>query len=119
MRLLPDQPLSFQKHRYVRSAPLMAAYRLLPCQHCGQGNACGAHSNWGWGKGMGIKADDDRCASLCPACHHSIDQGSFLTDVQRKDLWWVAHVKTVTKLLKLKLWPRSIKAPQLVRPAWL
>lgn len=103
------------KHRYVRSTTLMAAYRLIPCMHCGRddGTVCGAHANWSiFGKGGHIKADDNRAASLCAACHVPVlDQGSRLSRAERKAMWWAAHVKTVAELLRRRLWPSKIPVP--------
>lgn len=105
----------FPKHDYVRSAPLMKAYRAIPCQHCGRddGTVAGAHSNWGvHGKGKGIKADDNRAASLCSTCHVPLlDQGSRLSRTARMALWWRAHVRTVRLLLARGLWPAGVPIP--------
>ena len=103
-----------EKHPYVRSRKLMVAYRALACQHCGadDGTVCGAHANAGcFGKGMAIKADDSRAASLCHKCHHLIDQGSILSEHQRKALWWRAHVKSVGELVRLGYWPADVAVP--------
>lgn len=103
------------KHDYVRSPKLREAYRLIPCQLCGRddGTVCCAHSNWSiHGKGKAIKADDNRGASLCAACHVPLlDQGSALSRAERQALWWDAHVKTVTLLLSLGHWPAGIPVP--------
>lgn len=104
----------FPKTQYVRSQKLMKAYRLIPCQLCGcdDGTVCGAHSNQQRdGKGRGIKASDDRCASLCYRCHHNIDQGSVLEKHQRAQLWEKAHQNTVNALLRAGLWPQEIPVP--------
>lgn len=110
-------PAPAPKRDYVRSGPLMKAYRAIPCQHCGRddGTVCGAHANWSvFGKGGHIKADDNRAASLCAACHVPIlDQGSKLTREERKAMFWAAHVKTVLKLLELALWPARIPVPDI------
>lgn len=103
------------KHQYVRSEALMRAYRLIPCQNCGKddGTVCGAHSNWGeHGKGKGIKADDNRCASLCFTCHGILDQGSILSHAERYAIWTIAHVKTVRELLARNLWPKGVSIPE-------
>ena len=95
------------KHQYVRSKKLMEAYRILPCQNCGRedGTVAGAHMNSLKGhKGMGIKADDSLCASLCSRCHLSIDQGYHLSDKERRDIWQKAHEKTVQELKNKGLW---------------
>jgi hypothetical protein len=105
---------SFLKHAYVRSKKLMEAYREIPCQHCGRddGTVCGAHSNrLADGKGRGIKADDNRCASLCAVCHAALDQGSHLSRMQRETLHSDAHRKTVAELLKRGLWPLDVPIP--------
>lgn len=108
--------MPLQKRAYVRSKGLMRAYRLIPCQHCGRddGAVCGAHSNWAvHGKGKGIKADDNRCASLCHACHSALDQGRWMTEAERKAMWWDAHVRTVQALVDAGLWPQSVPVPGL------
>jgi hypothetical protein len=104
------------KHEYIRSEALMRAYRLIPCQNCGadDGTVCGAHSNWAeHGKGRSIKADDNRCASLCHTCHGMLDQGSILGRAERMALWWNAHIKTVGELQARSLWPERIPIPDL------
>lgn len=106
--------LAFPKRQYVRSPALMKAYRLIPCQHCGRddGTVCGAHSNQGeHGKGKAIKADDNRCASLCFLCHALLDQGSRLSKAERLAMWAAAHIKTVRELCKRGLWPAGVPVP--------
>lgn len=108
--------VTVEKHDYIRSPALMKAYRAIPCQNCGKsdGTVCGAHSNWhAHGKGKSIKADDNRCASLCFTCHGVLDQGSVLGASERAAMWWTAHVKTVTELLARDLWPRRVPVPNL------
>lgn len=56
------------------------------------------------GKGRGIKASDDKCASLCSLCHYDIDCGYRLTKEERKVQWMAAHIKTVQKLKELGKW---------------
>ena len=113
-------PVQAPKHEYIRSDVLMKAYRMLPCQFIGcgieDGTVCGAHSNWGWGKGRGIKASDDRCASLCFTHHSEIDQGTHLTDYEKRQLWFDAHRKSVQKLVILKAWPKDVPVPSLDWP---
>lgn len=92
---------------YVRSKKLMEAYRCIPCQSCGRddGTVCGAHSNWAeHGKGRGIKASDDKCASLCSRCHSLLDQGYSMNNEEKRDMWFTAHRKTVEELTKRGLW---------------
>lgn len=80
--------MSRPKFSYVRSPALMALYRTIPCQNCGRedGTVVGAHSNQAiFGKGRGIKASDDRCASLCARCHNDVDQSYCLTGDERNE----------------------------------
>lgn len=102
------------KHPYIRSPALLAAVRTLPCQHTGVvGQTEPAHANWGWGKGRGIKADDNRVAALARSVHRDLDQGSRLTEQERKALWWAAHVRTVRLLLALGTWPARVPVPDI------
>jgi len=95
------------KFQYVRSKKLMEAYRQIPCQNCGRddGTVCGAHSNWAVdGKAKGLKASDDKCASLCFKCHSELDQGNYAAAQEKRDMWTRAHQKTVDELKKRGLW---------------
>lgn len=89
------------KFTYIRSKKLMEMYRQIPCQNCGidDGTVCGAHSNQEiHGKGRGIKASDQFCASLCSKCHFCIDQGKKLNREEKRLVWDLAHHKTVKAL---------------------
>jgi hypothetical protein len=107
--------MMYQKHQYVRSKAMMEAYRKIECQHCGSndGTVCGAHSNWGYGRGKGIKADDNRCASLCHRCHSLLDQGSRMSKDERVTMWTNAHRKTVRTLLSEGMWPKNVPVPDI------
>jgi hypothetical protein len=107
------QKKSFQKHQYVRSKKLMQSARLLPCQMCGveDGTIVGAHSNWGGGKGKGVKCDDNLIASLCYSCHMEIDQGKGVKE-EKKELWTQAHKKTIELLVSKGLYPQDIPLPE-------
>jgi CRISPR/Cas system-associated protein Cas10 (large subunit of type III CRISPR-Cas system) len=108
--------MMYPKRQYVRSKKLMEAYRQIECQHCGRddGTVCGAHSNSSaHGKGRGIKADDNSCASLCYVCHSAMDQGSHLSRMQREEMHANAHVKTVRELVKRGLWPLDVPIPDI------
>ena len=108
--------MKFPKHQYVRSKPLMEAYRKIPCQACGidDGSVCGAHSNSSaMGKGKGIKASDEFAASLCHSCHYSVDQGRNMSRSERVELWTKAHISTVRELVRLNLWPVGVVLPDL------
>jgi len=106
--------LSYPKREYIRSKRLLMAVATLNCQHCGQyGQTQAAHTNWGFGKGRSIKADDNMVAALCQTCHSMIDQGSRLSKAQRMEIWENAHMKTVKKLQLLGLWPNDVPLPEM------
>jgi hypothetical protein len=89
----------FPKHTYVRDKALLKRVAQLDCQHCGSGEMVqAAHSNWGGGKGRGIKADDNLVAALCLKCHWEIDQGVKLTKLERQEMWQKAHQRTMRAL---------------------
>jgi hypothetical protein len=89
----------FPKHAYVRDKALLKRVAQLDCQHCGSGEMVqAAHSNWGGGKGRGIKADDNLVAALCLKCHWEIDQGVKLTKLERQEMWQKAHQRTMRAL---------------------
>jgi hypothetical protein len=89
----------FPKHAYVRDKALLKRVAQLDCQHCGSGELVqAAHSNWGGGKGRGIKADDNLVAALCLKCHWEIDQGVKLTKLERQEMWQRAHQRTMRAL---------------------
>jgi len=102
----------FQKHEYVRSKKLLKLVAGLDCQACGSGNMVqAAHTNWGGGKGRGVKADDNLVAALCVKCHYEIDQGKELSKEERRLMWFLAHHHTVTKLLNQGNWPVDVPIP--------
>jgi len=70
-----------------------------------------AHTNWGGGKGRGIKADDNLVAALCLHCHFEIDQGPNLDKNERQQLWNQAHQKTVDALTSAGRWPKDVPLP--------
>jgi hypothetical protein len=100
------------KHKYVRSKKLLQLVAGLDCQLCGS-NECvqAAHTNWGGGKGRGIKADDNLVAALCMKCHYEIDQGSKWSRDMRQQAWYMAHRNTVENLVNTKQWPVDIPVP--------
>lgn len=104
--------MKFPKHQYVRSKKLLKAVSELECKLCGaEGMTQAAHTNWGGGKGRGIKADDNLIAALCQHCHHKIDQGSKLSKQERQDLWNQAHMETVYCLFTSGQWPDDVPLP--------
>ena len=99
------------KHKYIRSKKLLKLVAGLDCQSCGSGEMVqAAHTNWGGGKGRGIKADDNLVAALCLRCHYEIDQGSKLCKEERMEKWLKAHNKTVNSLRSV--WPVDIPLPE-------
>ncbi len=91
------------KFTYIRSKPLMAMYRTIACQNCGRdnGTVIGAHSNSHiHGKGKGIKASDEFCASMCDLCHALCDYGG-LPREEAFAMWNKAHARTVELLTKI------------------
>jgi hypothetical protein len=102
----------FQKHQYVRSKKLLKLVAGLDCQACGSGNMVqAAHTNWGGGKGRGVKADDNLVAALCLKCHYDIDQGKNMSKEERQEMWEQAHIATVKKLYIQGLWPVDVPIP--------
>lgn len=72
-----------------------------------------AHTNWGGGKGKGVKADDNLVAALCLKCHYEIDQGKELSREDRQKMWQQAHMATVKKLYIQGAWPVDVPIPTL------
>jgi hypothetical protein len=102
----------FQKHSYVRSKKLLKLVAGLDCQACGSGQMVqAAHTNWGGGKGRGVKADDNLVAALCLKCHYEIDQGKDMSKEERQEMWEQAHIATVKKLYIQGLWPVDVPIP--------
>jgi hypothetical protein len=106
--------MMFPKHNYVRSKKLLENARLIPCQCClaNDGTIVAAHTNWGGGKGRGIKADDNMIASLCFQCHSQLDQGSKMSKSERMAMWFDAHYLTVHILRLRGLWPDDVPLPK-------
>jgi len=102
----------YLKHQYVRSQKLLKLVAGLACQNCGIDNGVqAAHTNWGGGKGRGIKADDNLVAALCLKCHYEIDQGAHLSKDERQELWQKAHQRTVDELVNNNQWPKDVPIP--------
>ena len=105
--------MKFPKHTYIRSEKLRRLVASLHCQRCGSPHYVQAsHANWGGGKGMGIKADDNLIAALCQSCHQQIDQGSTMSRERKKEVWYEAHRKTVFALVDSGRWPVDIPIPK-------
>ena len=103
------------KHNYVRSKALLKAVAGLDCQNCESPYMVqAAHTNWGHGKGRGIKADDNMVAALCLKCHYAVDQGKDLSREERQRLWERAHKRTVQTLIAQDAWPDGVPVPEMV-----
>jgi hypothetical protein len=76
------------------------------------GTVIAAHTNWGSGKGRGIKADDNMIASLCFNCHSKLDQGNKMNKVERMAMWFNAQYLTVHILRLRGLWPDDVPLPK-------
>lgn len=104
------------KYPYIRSKKLLKLVASLDCQLCGSGSMVqAAHTNWGGGKGRGIKADDNLTAALCMSCHYDIDQGAKWSKAERQLAWQVAHHKTVQLLVNSGQWPVDIPIPEIAQ----
>jgi hypothetical protein len=68
-----------------------------------------AHTNWGGGKGRGIKSDDNQVAALCLKCHYEVDQGKDLSKEDRQKMWTDAHKATI-KAIGAD-WPVNLPKP--------
>jgi hypothetical protein len=102
----------YAKHQYIRSKKLLKLVAGLDCQACGSGNMVqAAHTNWGGGKGRGVKADDNLVAALCLKCHYEIDQGKELSKEERQRKWHHAHIATIAKLCDQDSWPVDVPIP--------
>lgn len=102
------------KHEYIRSKKLLKKVAELDCQHCGAYPTQAAHSNWGGGKGKGIKCDDNLVAALCLKCHYEIDQGKNLSKTERQEMWRKAHIKTVQVLVDSGNWVDGVPIPDTI-----
>jgi hypothetical protein len=102
----------FNKRSYIRNKTLLKNVCTLDCQLCGSWRSVQAsHANWGGGKGMGIKADDNLIAALCQDCHAGIDHGNKLSKGDRQKAWLIAHKRTVCALIEDGKWPHNVPVP--------
>jgi hypothetical protein len=69
----------------IAGAPAHPLETVVPC-----------HSNQQiHGKGMLIKADDEKTVPGCSWCHHALDQGNWLTKEERRTYWEDAYQRWV------------------------
>lgn len=106
------------KHIYVRSAVLLARVRALPCMVTGvYGQTQPAHSNWG-----GAVARRSRLTITASRQFPGRSTGNLTRAcdgrVERKALWWKAHVKSVKALLAQDLWPQKVPIPDIEVYPW-
>ncbi|WP_454731475.1 MULTISPECIES: hypothetical protein [Cupriavidus] len=105
-------PSPFKKKRPKRRPMAERRYALAcrgePCYLLIPGaldhkNVVPCHSNQQiHGKGMGIKADDEKTVPGCGWCHRAIDQGSWLTKEERRAYWDDAYARWLpVRTLKL------------------
>lgn len=81
-----------------RSKKLLAAARNYACQSCGaSGTTIAAHANsHRFGKGLGVKSEDQFTAYVCYNCHDLIDgRSGKLSREEREAMWIDAWIKTV------------------------
>lgn len=86
-----------------RNQKLLKLARNKPCAHCSRddGTTVAAHANWyEFGYGMGIKSHDCFIAWLCHGCHAELDQGGTMTKQEKRDMWQLAHIKTMVDLFE-------------------
>lgn len=73
--------------------------KQLPCVGCGNNQVDIAHANWGeFGKGMGIKADDEYTIPLCRSCHKWLDTYQGLNRARAKE-WFLIRLDLVNRAL--------------------
>jgi hypothetical protein len=82
-----------------QKAWLAAVGSIEFCVLCGSSRMLQvAHRNMGRGKGQ--KAPDYETARLCQKCHHDIDNGKDLTQLERRELLHRAIVQTHSILIE-------------------
>jgi hypothetical protein len=102
----------YAKHQYVRSKKLLKLVAGLDCQACGSGNMVqAAHTNWGGGKGRGVKADDNLVAALCLKCHYEIDQGKELSKEERQENGITPTLLPLQNFVNQGSWPVDVPIP--------
>lgn len=74
--------------------------RALPCCQChAPAPSVVAHANWGeFGKGMGIKANDEYTIPLCTECHFKLDTYQSQSRNRAKD-WFLDKLHYVNQAL--------------------
>lgn len=87
------------KQKTFRSKKWLDAVRSIECcVLCGKYGVQAAHRNEL--KGIGIKADDCLTAALCDECHHEIDNGKNMSNLERRNELDKAIVLTIRELAR-------------------
>lgn len=82
-----------------RSEKHLARVRQIPCVRCGkEGESQAAHMNLG--KSLAKKASDAAVGSLCPICHHWLDQSGAMTKEERRAFEWEMVARTYIALME-------------------
>jgi hypothetical protein len=91
----------FRSNRLLKAAQGQSCMIRIP-DVCNGNNetTVAAHSNWGHGKGMGIKAHDCFIAWACSDCHREIDQGK-MTKQDKQFYWQQGFERTLLAMLQL------------------
>lgn len=75
-----------------------AVAALETCVLCGRFGVQVAHQNTD--RGMSQKSRAHQTAALCPACHHDIDNGPDLSQLERRELMARARNRTLDRLIE-------------------
>lgn len=89
---------------YRNKKILQAAKDAPICFSCGRSNdgtivACHSNSQKD-GKGMGIKASDQKIAYMCNDCHICVDRSMKLSRSEKREKWMEAHVASMAWLFE-------------------
>lgn len=104
-----------EQRRYALACKGETCYLLIPgAPSHDLDTVVDCHSNQqAHGKGMGIKADDEKTVPGCGWCHHAIDQGNWLTKEERRNYWDDAYRRWVpVRAVKL-----ALHAPEMLEAA--
>ena len=71
---------------------------LESCVLCGRYGVQVAHQNEG--RGMGQKSRPWQTAALCPECHHEIDNGRDMSQLERRSTMRTARLRTIDRLIE-------------------
>lgn len=94
-----EEEMSLQKVKPFRNKKILQLAKGEDCTHCGanDGTTVAAHEDGlASGRGLGLKAPDNRVAYLCHKCHFIYDArgGDFYISPQRELNFYRAMLKT-------------------------